>query len=447
MLENSLVLFKNKKYIVLFLGVFWSLLIIAQSSDFPSLKKNLNESGTHYIQSSVLGQFWGRYIDFNPGTQLNGYPNPNPFDIGIRRLRYSASAQLTDKVYFFAQFGQNNFNTTSKLYTGAFLHDAVGEYALKPKVFTLGMGLTGWSGLSRYASPSVGAILGLDAPLYQQVTNGINDQFLRKLSLYAKGQVVKLDYRVALTKPLMTQNSSSIGVLNSSNADFSLLPSRFQYQAYLKYQFFEEESNLNAYQAGSYLGKKKILALGFGMISQKDAMWKQTSFGDTINQNMLLLSGDLFLELPLSERCNAISAYLAFADYQMGTNYIRNIGVMNPTNSIASNGASSGSGNSFPMIGTGQTVYTQLAYKFKDGLIKNTSTLQVYADVQYSDFQALDRAMVMYEAGMNWLISGNHHAKLTLGYQDRPVYKLNNLGEDVLSTRKGMLVLQYQISF
>jgi hypothetical protein len=440
-------MFKIKNgMIYLFLGLFFGT-TLAQEVHFPSIKKDLNESGSHYIQSSILGQFWGRYIDFNPGTQLNGYSNPNPFDIGIRRFRYSASAQLTDRVYFFAQFGQNNFNTTSKLYTGAFIHDAVGEFNIKPKFMSLGMGLTGWSGLSRYASPSVGAILGLDAPLYQQATNGINDQFLRKLSVYAKGQVAKLDYRIALSKPLMTQNSNSIGVLNASNATFSLLPPNFQYQTYLKYQFFEEESNLNAYQTGSYLGKKKVFALGLGLISQKDAMWKLTNTGDTVTQNMLLLCGDLFFEMPLSDRRNALTIYLAVSDYQMGTNYVRNLGVMNPTNAITDGTSSSGSGNSFPMIGTGQTYYAQVAYKLKDNWIKNSSTLQVYGDVQYSNFQGLEEVMMMYEAGVNWFIHGGHHAKLTLGYQDRPVYKMNQFAKEVLYTRKGMLILQYQISF
>jgi len=405
--------------------------------EYPEFKKKLNESGSHYIKTTMVAQLWSRYTDFNPGTTLNGFTNQTPFDIGIRRVRVNFLAQPTDRIFFYAQFGQNNFNLTSKLNTGAFLHDAVGEYRIHPKMLSLGTGLSGWSGLTRFSAPGVVSILGVDAPLYQQVTNGINDQFLRKLSIYAKGKIA-------------AQNSTvPLGTLNSNSATYSLRPPQLQTQGYLNYQFFDQEDNTLAYTAGTYHGKKKIVNIGAGWIEQKGALWHtQTTNGklDTINDNMILLGADLFFEMPLSEKRNAVTAYLAYTDYQMGKNYIRNLGVMNPSTGSVGNGSIAGGGNAVPLIGTGQTIFTQFAYKFKDYLLPEQGTFQIYGSAQVSKYEALKDNMIIYEGGINWLINGDHHSKLTLSVQSRPIFTKDINGENVSHSRKGMAVLQYQIS-
>jgi hypothetical protein len=155
------------------------------------------------------------------------------------------------------------------------------------------------------------------------------------------------------------------------------------------------------------------------------------------------------MELPLSERRNAITAYVAFTDYQMGKNYIRNVGVMNPipTGAVNTTGTLNSNGNGAPMVGTGQTIFTQLAYKFKDDILPQNGSLQPYASIQYSNYQALKDPLLVYEAGLNWLINGGHNSKITLGYQSRPIYTKDNNGEWINSSRKGMVVLQYQVSF
>ena len=422
---------------------------LSKKIEYPEFKKKLNETGSHYIKTTMVAQIWSRYTDFNPGTTLNGFKNQNPFDIGIRRARVNFLAQPTDRIFFYAQFGQNNFNLTSKLNTGAFIHDFVGEYKVHGKMLSLGTGLSGWSGLTRFSAPAVGSILGADAPLYQQVTNGITDQFLRKLSIYAKGKLGKLDYRLAISNPMTAQNSTvDIGKLNSNSATYSLRPPQLQTQGYLNYQFFDQEDNTLAYTTGTYHGKKKILNIGVGWIQQNKALWHtDNSSGklDTINDNMNLYGADVFFEIPLSEKRNCISAYVAYTDYQMGKNYIRNLGVMNPSNGL--NGViSTASGNSVPLIGTGQSIFAQLAYKFKDNLLVEQGTFQIYGSAQISKYQALNNNMMLYEGGINWLINGDHHSKLTLSYQSRPVYNLQADGTSNYNTRRGMAVLQYQIS-
>lgn len=466
-----------KKIVIICMHLFLTSIVLGQDKvnetlkkeiKYPELKKTFKEDGSHYIKATVVGQFWARYTDLNPGTTLkseantvaagsnapsadassNGYGNVSPFDLGIRRLRFNVVAQLTDRVFFYAQFGQNNFNSTSSLYTGAFVHDAVGEYRIHKSALTLGSGLTGWSGLTRFSAPAVGSILGVDAPLYQQVTNGVNDQFLRKLSIYAKGKIGRFDYRFALSKPMIAQNSSvALGVLNSNSATFSYLPPKVQTQGYVNYQFFDKEDNTLAYTTGTYHGKMKILNLGAGWIQQNKALWMKDVKGDTVSSNMQLLGADVFFELPLSEKRNAITAYVAFTDYQMGKNYIRNTGPMNSANKVNAGGSFNGAGNAAPIIGTGHTLFAQFAYKFKDNLFKEQGTLQPYGSVQYSVYQALKDPMIVYEAGINYLINGDHHSKLTLGYQSRPVFRDDSNGNLRSTTTKGMVTLQYQISF
>ncbi len=421
----------------------------AKKVEYPEFKKKLNESGSHYIKATVVGQFWSRYTDFNPGTTLNGYTKQVPFDIGIRRARVNFLAQPTDRIFFYAQFGQNNFNLTSKLNTGAFIHDFVGEYKIHPKMLSIGTGLSGWSGMARFAAPAVGSILGADAPLYQQVTNGVTDQFLRKLSIYAKGKIGKLDYRFALSNPMTAQsNTAYVAKASSTAAMISPRPPQLQSQGYVNYQFFDQEDNTLAYMTGTYHGKKKILNVGAGWIQQNRALWIINAPGDTANVNMTLLGADVFSEIPLSAKRNSISAYVAFTDYQMGENYLRYLGVMNPsTGIVGNNNISNGSGgNSVPLIGTGQTIFTQLAYKFRDNLLPEEGSIQVYASAQISKFQALKDNMMLYEGGINWLINGDHHSKLTFSYQSRPIYYKELNGDAATNSRRGMAVLQYQIN-
>lgn len=414
---------------------------------FPELKKNLNESGSHFIKTSFVAQFWGRYNENNPGTLVDGFSQNTTSDIGIRRLRFNVFGQVTDRVAFHVQFGQNNFSYLSKQQAGSFFHDALAEYKISKKgLATFGAGLTGYSGLLRYAAPSVVSILGLDAPLYQQVTNGVNDQFLRKLSVYGKGQFHHFDYRFVLTKPMSAVNSLvAFPALNQNQAVFSFRPPHWQQQGYVMYQLFDQESNALGYTTGTYLGKKKILNIGVGMIHQAKAMWLLHTSGDTTETDMTLMGADIFGEFPLSPRKNTLTFYVAFSDYQMGKNFMRNLGVMNPANGVMVGQSLAGGGNTVPLIGTGQTIYGQIGYKFKDELLLEKGTLQVYTSAQMSRYSYLNDAMLLFEGGVNWLIHGTHGAKLTFGFQNRPVYQSVGANNEQI-TRKNMYVLQYQIS-
>ncbi len=409
------------------------------------LKFNMNEDGSHYLQMTGLLQTWVRSTQMNAGSTISGYSTDNYTDLSIRRLRFQTYGQLTDRVFFYAQFGQNNFNFHSNKYEGSFFHDAIGEFAIDKKKLSIGAGLTGWSGLTRYASPSVGSILSLDAPLYQQATNGVNDQFLRKLSLYAKGQLGKLDYRIAISQPMtVTGASPSATTPTSTQFTFSNEPPKKQLQGYFKYMFLDGESDLTPYATGSYLGKKSVFNIGAGLILQKDAMWALNGTGQTVRKNMALLGLDLFYDKPLSET-TALTAYAAFTNYDFGSGYVRNIGVNNPATG-ANSPNPGGFGDAYPMIGTGNTLYAQLGYLFGKNMITEGGKLQPFVAMQLSSYDYSNDNVTMMELGGNYFIHGGHGNKLSMMYQNRSAFVTQG-AENIKDGSKSMLVLQYQVSF
>lgn len=409
----------------------------------------LNDDSTAFIKFSMTSQIWLRYTSLNPGSGLYGYDTDNLFDVSLRRTRFVVSGRMSPKTCFLVQFGQNNFNMNSTKYPGIFFHDAIGECHVNDK-FHIGAGLTGWSGYLRYASPSIGRMLGLDAPLYQQATNGVNDQFLRKLSLYAKGQIKGFQYRVALTSPMTIQKAAApIGVLNVDQSSFALTPPKNQVQAYINYQFFDRESMLNPYTAGTYVGDKKVLSIGAGVITQPKAMWMLNNSGDTSFQNMTLFGADLFYEgkLDSAKKTGSLTVYVAYSYTDFGLNYIRNVGVNNPVNTSSAVNDLNGPGNAFPMIGTGHTIYGQTGYLRK---LNNSigSKIQPYIASQISIFDYLDGTMVMFEGGMNWFIRGNHSEKITLNIQNRPIFSRDSItSEKTVSSRRTMAQVQFQLAF
>ncbi len=435
---------KNTKNITVGL-LFFSLTLLVGKIKAQVLKDgklSLNEDGSHYMKFTLLNQIWVRGMDYNPGTTVFGYAKAKGTDIGIRRYRVQFYGQLTDRVFVYSQFGENNFNHIGDRKAGFFVHDAIGEYALDKKKLSLGAGLTAWGGLSRFSSPSVGSILGVDAPLFLQSTNDVTDQFLRKLSIYAKGKLGKLDYRITMADPMAFQKGSGYTANITKQSNFSSMPAKKQWNAYFMYQIKDQESNLTPYMAGTYLGKKKVFNIGAGLVYQPQAMWHQgASATDTISTNMLQLAADIFYDTPVNDNGEAISFYGNATHFDFGPNYIRNLGAMNPTNGNSNPDILNGAGNNYPAYGTGTVLYAQMGYKLKDNLIGKT-TLMPYASIQHANYERLNDPVNFIDAGVNWLLSG-HISKLTAAYQSRPIYNLAGDKTD----RKGGLLVQYQVYF
>jgi hypothetical protein len=462
------------KGIVIFIGViFMAVWSPAQDQPKPEPKKELeelrlklNEDGTHYIKATFLNQVWLRYNQSNPGSTVLGDNTSETFDIGLRRTRLQLYGQLTDRMFFYFQFGQNNFNylagqnstNSGNRKNQVFFHDALGEYrAVKgsDKLF-LGGGLTITNGLSRFSQPSIGTIMSLDVPVFAQATVDQTDEFSRKLSVYARGQVGKLDYRLVLSDPFpVTSNGLPQAGINATNANFAWDNHSKQYQALLIWNFFDKESHVTPYMTGTYLGKKKVLNLEAGFTTQANATW--TGANTNVDRsadpsrkyyNMNLWSVALFYDAPVNkEKGTAVNAYAGYFGTDYGQGYLRYNGIMNPANGTTLSGAPAGSyGNAFPMFGTGSVFYTQFGYLFKKDLLgEGNGTLMPYATLQSASYDRLKSQMTVFDVGVNWFIKG-HTSKITLDYQDRPVYVPQ--GSDLVSDgRKSQVLLQYQYFF
>jgi len=430
-------------------------------ADKNELKYNLNESGSHFFKMTVLNQTWLRLNQSNPGTTVIGEPRNQTFDIGLRRTRIQLYGQINDRTMIYVQFGMNNFNflngfpaynttgTPSNRKVAAFFHDAVGEYsAFRGKDYLkIGAGLTVVNGLSRFSQPSVSTIMTMDVPVFAQATVDQTDEFSRKLTLYARGQVGHIDYRISISDPFPIATNGATPPAISSSASFALKGHQKQFQGLFLYQFFDKESHISpGYMTGTYLGKKKVLNLEGGFITQKKALWLKSG-ADTLYQNMNLWSLASFLDMPLNRTTgSAVNAYVGYFYMDYGANYLRYNGIMNPASgtTMPIPGASGTQGNAFPMFGTGSVIYSQLGYLFARDLLGTNGTLMPYASAQIADYQRLNKTMGVYAVGVNWLING-HNSKMTLDYQNRPYYQAATTGQLNPQGRRGTLTLQYQV--
>ncbi len=414
----------------------------AQKKSDKELRFNLNDDSTHYIKATFTTQVWARHTQNNPGSTIFGYDAPTTFDIGLRRVRAQLFGQISDRVFLYTQFGINNFNAISARKMPVFFHDALGEYHITKRSLHMGMGLTAWTGFARFSSPSVASIMGYDAPLFEQSTNDATDQFLRKLSVYAKGKLGKLDYRVIMSDPMAAQNSTVVSPLGV-NADFSGKPAKLQYGGYFMYQFLDEEKNTTPYMTGTYLGKKKVFNIGAGFQYQPQVMWRLNAT-DTVYENMSQFAVDVYYDRPMGSKGAAISAYAAFVNMDFGKGYLRNLGVMNPANGVTTGSDNlNGAGNAFPMMGTGNVVQAQAGYLLpKNVLGEKRGQLMPYVMVMAANFDRLSETMTVYDAGLNWFIDG-YKAKLTLNYQNRPVFKAT---DQKVGERKSMALMQLQVA-
>ncbi|MBS1634546.1 MAG: hypothetical protein JST26_01400 [Bacteroidetes bacterium] len=419
------------------------------------LKIYLNDDSTRYIKATGLAQIWFRYNDNNPGSVIYSTPKKETFDVGLRRVRYQVMSQVTRKVFFYTQLGINSFNSISSRKPGLFFHDVTAEYSVYKNYLTIGGGLSGWNGTSRYSSSGVGNILGLDLPVVEETTNDVTDQFVRKLGVYAKGKIRGFDYRLSVANPFPIQNAlTTVATLPASptatnTAYFSSRAPELQYNGYFMWQFLDKESNQLPYMTGSYLGKKRILNIGAGFTYQKNAMWYRAANGDTISKPLQQFAVDVFYDSYLNkEKQNAVTAYAAFLNYDFGPNYLRNAGAMNTATGVAGISSFNGAGNAFPLIGTGQVVYAQAGYLFRHDLLKSQGTLQPYASAIYANYQKLKDPVLVYDLGINWIMSGQN-SKLSLDYQSRPIFNTDVNGDvrETKSARRGMVVLQYQVAF
>ena len=436
------------------------------STDYGAgLKFNLNEDGSKFMRVIAWNQIWFRSAQMNPGTMIGGEPASTATDIGNRRLRFLAYAQVSKRYMILTHFGINNqtfinggaagssgtggYGAGKK--PGLFFHDAWNEYAVvlpekdKKFSFTLGAGLHYYMGLSRLTMASTLNFLTIDAPIFNWPLIENSDQFARQVGLFAKGKYGKLEYRMSYNKPYATNlvptnvtvADNAVAVDNSGNTKWSKA-------GYFEYQFLEQEANVLPFKVGSYLGTKKVFNIGAGFYTAPDAT--KTSVNNTINKHDIkLFSADVFLDMPIGKKENkmAVTAYSVLYDYDFGPNYLRNVGIMNIGSvdpNFTGSRAIAGAGNAQPTMGSGNIWYTQAGVLLPCKDAKPKIRIQPFGAVTYKKFDALEQSSTQFDVGSNFFIDG-HHAKITAQYSTRPVYTS-------LTNRSGSLgdfIVQFQI--
>ena len=436
------------------------------STDYGAgLKFNLNEDGSKFMRVIAWNQIWFRSAQMNPGTMIGGEPASTATDIGNRRLRFLAYAQVSKRYMILTHFGINNqtfinggaagssgtggYGAGKK--PGLFFHDAWNEYAVvlpekdKKFSFTLGAGLHYYMGLSRLTMASTLNFLTIDAPIFNWPLIENSDQFARQVGLFAKGKYGKLEYRMSYNKPYATNlvptnvtvADNAVAVDNSGNTKWSKA-------GYFEYQFLEQEANVLPFKVGSYLGTKKVFNIGAGFYTAPDAT--KTSVNSTINKHDIkLFSADVFLDMPIGKKENkmAVTAYSVLYDYDFGPNYLRNVGIMNIGSvdpNFTGSRAIAGAGNAQPTMGSGNIWYTQAGVLLPCKDAKPKIRIQPFGAVTYKKFDALEQSSTQFDVGSNFFLDG-HHAKITAQYSTRPVYTS-------LTNRSGSLgdfIVQLQI--
>ncbi|SNR31555.1 hypothetical protein SAMN06269173_101393 [Hymenobacter mucosus] len=450
------------------------------------MKVNLSPDGSKYLRFMTWHQVYTRYTENNTGTlRAPNKPQRGQIDFGLRRSRMVLLAQLNPRFLIYTHLGINNQNavsggvapTTDGKKPQFFIHEAVTEYKVN-KYLSLGGGLHYFNGISRLTSASTTSILTMDLPLTNFPTIEQSDQFARWLGVYAKGRVGKLDYRFSVSDAFLTNQTStplSLGVnsgagsstINTGTGIAAYNPQNTShvYQGYVSYNFLEPEANLLPYYTGTYLGTKRVFAVGAGFLYNKDAMYSRptssvvsvSAFPTTADQfagiatqkhSMKMFGVDAFYDVPLDTASRtALTLYGVYYNYNMGPNHVRFVGPENP-----GYGTSATRGNAVPQSGTGGSFYGQAGFLLPQKIFGPKARLQPYVAYLHSSYEGLHtsggetKGVNVYDAGVNVLIDG-HNAKVTLNYRARPDYSGFNATTGVVNSvdYKPEITLQTQI--
>jgi Phosphate-selective porin O and P len=202
------------------------------------------------LKLGVLGQFQADTID-NPGTE------PNTNNLFVRRLRLLFGGQVAKNVSFFVETDAPNLGKElaggKNIQPSLILQDAYAEFRVAD-AFMLDAGLM-FIPFSRNSLQSAATLLPIDYG-----TNTFNQSAPtqsstgRDTGFQARGYLVgnRLEYRIGAFQ----------GIRDAVSDD------AFRYAGRVQYNVLDTESGF--FYTGTYLGKKKILAVGAAFDAQKD---------------------------------------------------------------------------------------------------------------------------------------------------------------------------------
>ncbi len=395
----------------------------------------LNESGSTYSKLSFATQFWMRQTQLNPGsTTISGAPLSSEFDFALRRTRFSMYNKLNEKTTFYTQLGFNNLNASSSKPT-IYFHDVWAMYDVVPKSFSIGFGLNGWNGISRLTNVSYQKTMTLDNPGFSIPTVNHTDIETRQLGIFIKGTTGRLNYRAAISKPMVYDGIPDEPAPGKS---YEYPSTNLEYKAYFAWHFWEKEYFTTPYLSMTYFEEKKVCNLGAGFDFYPESVAEFNENGSRTLKDRALLGADFFMELPFRKN-QAISVYSVIYNYNFGTDYLRSSGTMNRW--YGGSGAED-AGNLEYKIGTGNIWYSTLGYLFPKTVLKKAGRLQLFCAYSLKDFEALSQKIYNYDFGTNLFFNG-HNLKLSMQYSLRPL--TGNTEAGIHSQHLGTFIFQTQI--
>ncbi|MCB0643811.1 MAG: porin, partial [Phaeodactylibacter sp.] len=363
----------------------------AEDHSYKPLTLKLNEDGSKYIRFITWHQMWTTFSqDANDNIQT---------EFRLRRSRFLAFAQVSPRFLILTHFGLNNLTRGGMDATGQlaaaqlFMHDAWAEYRVVDKFLYIGGGLHYWNGISRLTNQSTLNIMSLDAPRFNWATIGTSDQFARHLGLYAKGKLGRLDYRVSVNEAIANTLDGARGLKPAPDTAVYVNDGGKVYSGYFNYQFLDKESNKLPFMVGTYIGKKKVFNIGAGFLSHPGGSTSLDGSGNEVANDVLLWAADAYYDAPVGSNGSAISAYLAFYNFNFGPNYQLT--------------------GSSDLVATGNILYGQLGFALP--AFSNGTQLMPYVTYSNRSIEAAADPANQLGVGFNYFISG-HNAKVTVEY-------------------------------
>ncbi|NRB50214.1 MAG: hypothetical protein HRU41_21230 [Saprospiraceae bacterium] len=360
---------------------------------YKPLLVKLSPDGKKYARFIVWHQHWLQTNNLaEEGAALR-------FTNSIRRSRMMVYAQVSPNFLILTHFGLNNLTPTNITSLGNdgdaaqfFLHEAWVEYKVTHNnALFLGGGLHYWRGLTRFASHGTSTFMTFDhpRPFIHWHSSAVTDQFNRHLGIYAKGQIKGFDYRLAMNNPGRNGLQQHFG-----DEDVSLVYNGFEHsdkngnpvgntliEGYFRYNFWDKESTFIPNTTGTYIGHKKVLAIGGGFFAHPHGMYNQA---DGEHGNIFHYAADVYLDTPLSQD-DCLNIYAALMKFDYGRNFVSR------------------------WVGTGTGFYGQLGYKLP------RSRFMPYMALQSASYEGLNEAIQVLDFGLNYFLNG-HNAKFTLEY-------------------------------
>ena len=224
----------------------------------------------------VLGQFWGEWLEDPAADDITQ-------NLFVRRIRLLFGGQVAKNVTFFVETDAPNLGKQladgKNISPQLVVQDAYGELKLHD-AFALDAGLM-FVPFSRNSVQTAASLLPIDYGAYTFSTSGPTQSTLgRDTGFQAKGYVFenRLEYRIGAF-----QGARDTGSHGS-----------FRYTGRLQYQLLDPEPQ-GFFYAGTYLGAKKVLAVGAAFDTQDDYH---------------AYDADVFLDYPVGS--GAVTAQLAY---------------------------------------------------------------------------------------------------------------------------------------